>query len=43
MDAVPLLHMALALPTAGVGNAFTVILTESDFEHPVDVIVSVTL
>ena len=48
VDAAPMLveeplHIDVADPTVGVGNGFTVILTESDAEQPVAVIVSVTV
>ena len=37
------LQIAVAEVVVADGNAFTVIFTESDFEQPVAVIVSVTL
>ena len=48
MDTPPIvtdepLQIAVALPGVGVGNALVEIFTESVLEHPVEVIVSVTL
>ena len=37
------LHTLVALPTVADGNGLTVIFTESELEHPVAVMLSVTV